>query len=158
MRKINYLALAISIAIAELTGAFSAFLSGNIEGTYKSFVQPPLSPPAIVFPITWIILYALMGAAAYFVWDSVRGSDSDKKNALIFYTAQLFVNFLWSIIFFRFEAYWLAVLVIIILDILVIITMVLFRRINKFSFWLFIPYILWLLFATYLNIGVAVLN
>ncbi len=158
MKKINITALVISIAIAELTGFLSALLSGNQSGAYNDFIQPPLSPPAIVFPIVWVILYAMMGAAAYFVWDSVRGSHKERMTALKFYFAQLFVNFLWSIVFFRFEAYWFAVAVIILLDLLVIITMLLFRNINRLAFWLMIPYLIWLLFATYLNIGVAVLN
>lgn len=158
MKKINILALVLSIAIAELTGALSALLSGNLSGMYEQLKQPPLSPPSILFPIVWTILYALMGAAAYFVWDSVRGSKEERTEALTFYVAQLIVNFFWSIIFFRFEAYWLSVAVIILLDILVIVTMLKFRNINRLSYWLMIPYLIWLLFATYLNIGVAVLN
>lgn len=158
MKKINITALLISIAIAELTGILSALLSGNMSGTYNSFIQPPLSPPAIVFPIVWSLLYAMMGTAAYFVWDSVRGTRAERLSALRFYAAQLFVNFLWSIVFFRFEAFLPAVAVIILLDVLVIVTAYKFKDINRLSFWLMIPYILWLLFATYLNIGVAVLN
>ncbi len=158
MKKINVWALVISIAIAELTGVLSALLSGNISGSYETFNQPPLSPPAILFPIVWTILYAMMGAAAYFVWDSVRGTKEERTEALKLYVAQLIVNFLWSIIFFRFEAYWLSVAVIILLDILVIITTIKFKNINRLSYWLMIPYLIWLLFATYLNIGVAILN
>ena len=99
-----------------------------------------------------------MGTAAYFVWDSVRGTKEERNEALKLYIAQLAVNFLWSIVFFRFDAYWLAVAVIILLDILVVMTMIKFKQINRLSYWLMIPYLIWLLFATYLNIGVAVLN
>ncbi len=158
MKKINYLALFISIAIAELTGLLSALVSGNMSGAYSSFNQPPLSPPAIVFPIAWVILYAFMGAAAYFVWDSVRGSTEEKSFALRLYAAQLLVNFSWSIFFFRFEAFWFSVAVIIALDILVLLTTLRFKNINRLSYWLMLPYLAWLIFATYLNIGVAVLN
>ena len=158
MRKIKPLPFIISIAIAEITGLLSALLSGVFGDKYESFVQPPLSPPAIVFPIAWTLLYAFMGAAAYFVWDSVKGSRAERSTALKVYGAQLFVNFLWSIVFFRFEAFWTAVAVIILLDILVILTTVKFKNINRLAYWLMLPYIAWILFATYLNIGVAWLN
>ena len=158
MKKINYPALIISILIAELTGVLSALLSGMMSGGGADYTEPPLSPPAIVFPIVWTLLYAAMGTAAYFVWDSARGTAESRTRALQFYIAQLFVNFLWSIIFFRFEAYWFSVAVIILLDILVILTTLMFKKINRLSYWLMIPYIIWLLIATYLNIGVAVLN
>ncbi|MBO7217526.1 MAG: tryptophan-rich sensory protein [Clostridia bacterium] len=158
MKKVNVLALFLSILIAELTGLFSALLSGNIRSGYENFVKPPLSPPAILFPIVWTILYAAMGIAAYLVWDSVRGTSAERIEALKFYAAQLIVNFMWSIFFFRFEAYWLSVAIIVLLDILVIATTLKFKNINRLSYWLMLPYIAWLLFATYLNIGVAVLN
>ena len=158
MKKVNIPALFFSILLAELTGLLSALLSGNIKGGYDSFIKPPLSPPAILFPIVWTILYALMGIAAYLVWDSVRGTANERMTALKFYLAQLIVNFTWSIFFFRFEAYWLSVAIIIILDILVIATAIKFKNINRLAYWLMLPYIVWLLFATYLNIGVAILN
>ena len=158
MKKINYLSLGISIAVAEVTGLLSALISGNMSDGYSNFVKPPLSPPAILFPIAWVILYALMGAAAYFVWDSRRGSDYERKIALRFYAAQLLVNFSWSIFFFRFEAFWFSVAVIILLFILALITALNFRKINRLSYWLMLPYLVWLGFATYLNIGVAALN
>lgn len=156
-QKFRISSLLISIVIAELVGALSALLSGNSTGDYQALNQPPLSPPGWLFPIAWGILYALMGTAAYLIYQS--GADNaQKKKALIFYGAQLFVNFLWSLVFFRFQMYWLSVAVIIILDILLIITMVCFARIRTSAVLFLIPYLLWLLFATYLNIGVAVLN
>lgn len=158
MKKINYLSLGISIAIAELTGLLSALVSGSMSDSYNNFVQPPLSPPAIIFPVAWVILYALMGAAAYFVWDSIRGSSYERSIALRYYAAQLLVNFSWSIFFFRFKAFWFAVAVIVLLDLLVLITTLKFKKINRLSYWLMLPYLAWLIFATYLNIGVAVLN
>ena len=158
MRKIKPLPLIISIAIAEITGLLSALLSGVFGDKYESFTKPPLSPPGIVFPIAWSLLYAFMGAAAYFIWDSVKGTAAERSFALKLYAAQLFVNFLWSIIFFRFELYSFSVAVIILLLILVILTTLKFKSINRLAYWLMLPYIAWLIFATYLNIGVAVLN
>ena len=94
--------LLISIGIAELVGASSALLSGNIRSGYTEMTQPPLSPPAIVFPIAWIILYALMGAAAYLVY--IKPDNETRSRGLTLYALQLAVNFSWSIVFFRLTA------------------------------------------------------
>ncbi len=158
MKPINLKRLLIAIAIPELVGLFSAIITGNIGETYKSFESPPLSPPGIIFPIVWVILYGLMGVASYIIFEEVRGKRTEQKQALIFYGLQLAVNFIWPIVFFRLRAYTAAVFVIFILLILVIITALKFKNLNKTAFWLLVPYIVWLLFATYLNIGVAVLN
>ncbi len=158
LKPINLKRLIAAIAIPELVGAASAFITGNIGEAYKNYNRPPLSPPGIVFPIVWVILYALMGIASYLVAESRNVSNKEKKDALILYAVQLGVNFIWPIIFFKFKAYTLAVAVILVLLALVIITALRFRKISLTAFRLMIPYILWLLFATYLNIGVAVLN
>lgn len=160
--KIDYKKLLFSIGIAEGVGFLSSLLSGVFTGKQKEFieslVQPPLSPPSWLFGVVWPILYALMGAAAYFIYDSIKGEKFEKKNALYYYAAQLFVNFLWSIVFFRFESLVGGLVILILLDILVVITMYKFRKINRLAFWLLIPYLAWILFATYLNIGFVVLN
>lgn len=156
MKPINLKRLLIAILIPEAVGLLSSFVTGNIGDAYTSYTKPPLSPPGIVFPIVWGILYALMGIASYIIYEEGKGEK--RKEALTFYGLQLVVNFIWPIIFFRFEAYWVAVVVILILLVLVIITAIKFKEISNVAFWLLVPYILWLLFATYLNIGVAVLN
>ena len=156
MKPINLKRLIIAILIPEAVGLLSSFVTGNIGGTYNSYTKPPLSPPGIIFPIVWVILYALMGIASYIVYEEARGEKA--KEALTFYGLQLAVNFIWPIIFFRFEAYWLAVIVIFVLLALVVITALKFKEISEAAFWLLVPYIVWLAFATYLNIGVAVLN
>lgn len=157
MKKINWISLLTSIFIAELVGALSALLSGNSGELYSSFKSPPLSPPGWIFPVVWAILYALMGIAAYLVYES-DANPAKKQEALKFYAAQLAVNFLWSIVFFRFQAFWAAVIVILTLVLLVILTMIKFWPIQKAAVWFLVPYLLWILFATYLAIGVAVLN
>ena len=160
--KIDYKKLLFSIGIAEGVGFLSSLLSGVFTGKQKEFIeslaQPPLSPPSWLFGVVWPILYALMGTAAYLIYDSIKGEKAQKKKALYFYVAQLFVNFLWSIVFFRFESLLGGLIILILLDILVIITMCKFRKINRLAFWLLIPYLAWILFATYLNIGFVVLN
>ena len=97
-----------------------------------------------------------MAISVYIIYETTSSPDGEKVTNL--YWLQLFVNFLWPVVFFRFGWYWVAVVVIILLDILVIITMKYFYDIKKTAAYLLIPYLVWILFATYLNIGVAALN
>lgn len=157
MKKIRIKTLLFSIAAAELTGVLSALLAGGQRAVYQALRQPPFSPPAWVFPVVWTILYALMGTAAYLVFRS-EASAKEKKNALVLYAIQLALNFLWSIVFFRFEAFWLAVAVIAALTVVLILTVIQFYTIDKTAAVLMLPYLVWVLFAAYLNIGIAVLN
>lgn len=132
-------------------------LSGFITSSfidYNSLQQPPLAPPSILFPIVWTILYTLMGVS-YGILD-VNGLVDSTINTI--YYLQLFVNALWSIIFFIFKWRFIAFLWIILLLILVIIMTIRFYRKNKVAGLLQIPYILWVAFATYLNFGVYLLN
>ena len=126
-------------------------ISNHID--YTSLNQPFLSPPSIVFPIAWSIIYLLMGIS-YFIY---RKKHNDEKTIFIYYL-QLFVNALWSIIFFIWKARFFSIIWIILLLILVTYLVILFYRQEKISSYLNIPYILWLLFATYLNIGIYILN
>lgn len=156
MKKINWFQLLTIIIITELVGVLSNLLSGNTAQIYTSIINPPLSPPPWLFGVIWPILYLLMSIAVYIIYQTPKTLDC--KKAITLYWVQLFVNFLWPIIFFRFEWYWIAVGVIILLDVLVAITTVWFYKINKAAGYLMIPYLLWILFATYLNIGIAILN
>ena len=156
MKKIKWFQLFVIVLITELIGVIASLLSGNIGEFYTSFEKPPLSPPGWLFGVVWPVLYLLMGIAAYIIYQSPKTSDRNKATNL--YWLQLFVNFLWPIIFFRFGWYWISVIVILVLDVLVIMTINWFYKINKTAGYLLIPYLLWLLFATYLNIGIAILN
>ena len=155
MKRINITELLIFIVSAELTGALSRLLSGNSFEFFETLTKPPFSPPGWIFPIVWFILYALMGFAAYLIYKS----DSKGRNsALVIYWAQLFLNFLWSIVFFRFNLTGLSVAVI--LALLVMVTFMIFKfgKINTKAAAINIPYLLWLLYASYLNIGILSLN
>ena len=156
MKKIDWIQLLTIILISELVGVLGSLLSGNQGVIYTSFVKPPLSPPGWLFGVIWPVLYLLMSIAAYIIYQTPQ--TLERKEATTIYWIQLFVNFLWPIVFFRFEWYWIAVGVIILLDILVSITTLRFYKINKAAGYLMIPYLLWILFATYLNFGIAVLN
>ncbi|MCC8042683.1 MAG: tryptophan-rich sensory protein [Oscillospiraceae bacterium] len=149
----NVTELLISIVTAQLTGVLSALvvmLSGNSFSVYEEYTKPPLSPRGWLFPVVWVVLYTLMGISAYIVYKS----DSEKKeNALKLYGIQLFVNFLWSIVFFGFNSLRLSLVVILVLLLLVIAMIMSFRRISSLSAYLNIPYLLWVIFATYLVLG-----
>ncbi|MBR4101089.1 MAG: tryptophan-rich sensory protein [Oscillospiraceae bacterium] len=157
MKKIQWTELLIFIIGTELVGALSGLLSGNFSSFYSELVKPPLSPPGILFPIVWAILYAIMGISAYMIYTSDAG-DMKKRNALSLYAAQLFFNFLWSIVFFRFEQPAAALGVLLLLAILIVLMILAFRKIRPLAGYLNIPYLLWVLFAMYLNIGFVLLN
>lgn len=157
MKKHNFWDIAIFILSAELVGVVSALLSGGFGNFYDKFTPPPLLPPSWLFPVVWTVLYAVMGFSAYLIYSS-EANQSDKTKALKIYWAQLAVNFLWSIVFFRFEALWLAVAVILVLLALIVMMIAEFRKISPLAALINIPYLLWVAFATYLTIAIAVIN
>jgi tryptophan-rich sensory protein len=140
----------------ELVGALSAMLSGgNFSAYYRSLNQPPFAPPGWLFPVMWAILYALMGISAFLIQES---DSLRKKQALVLYGAQLFANFLWSPVFFGLKSHLGATVVVIVMLLLIIAMMTAFLRIRPLAGYLNIPYLFWAVFATYLTIGVLVLN
>lgn len=156
MKKINWFQLLVIVLITELIGLLGNLFSGNSGQVYTSFVKPPLSPPGWIFGVIWPVLYLLMGIAAYIIYQTPE--TPERKEAITLYWVQLFVNFLWPIVFFRFQWYWASVVVILLLDVLVLITTIRFYNIKKVAGYLMVPYLLWILFATYLNVGISVLN
>ncbi|MBQ3131321.1 MAG: tryptophan-rich sensory protein [Clostridia bacterium] len=145
----------ISIAAALAVGGLSALLTGDSMEKYKALNQPPLAPPGWVFPIVWTILFVLMGVGAAMVFLS---DSSSKKKPIAIYGLQLLVNFFWTILFFLLEARLFAFFWLLLLLGLAIWMAVSFARVNKTAGLLQIPYILWLLFAGYLNLAVYLLN
>lgn len=155
--KIQKRLLAISIGIPLATGALSAWMSRSGMKNFENVAQPSLSPPGWMFPVVWTVLFVLMGTAAYLV--QVSASDREqKKTALWFYGVQLVFNFCWSILFFSLKMYLFAFVWLIALWVLIAATGVLFFRIAKAAGWLLLPYLLWVMFAGYLNAGVWLLN
>lgn len=147
----------ISILIAEAVGGLSAFLTRDSMETYSTaIVQPPLSPPAILFPIVWGILYALMGIGAARIY--MTGPSADRSKGINLYVAQLVVNFFWSLIFFNAQAFGFAFFWLLFLWVLVLCMILTFRKIDTIAAYLQIPYLIWLTFAAYLNAGVWYLN
>lgn len=152
----KFIRLIISCAIPLLVGFLAQFFSGGTD-LYETISKPPLSPPPIVFPVVWTILYVLMGLAAFLIYE--KGFVKDYvRDALKFYAVQLCVNFLWPIVFFRLEMFLAAFFVLVLLWILVGITTAKFYRIRHSAGIIMIPYWLWCSFALYLNFGVWFLN
>ena len=138
-------------------GALSGFLSrGGMEQYSTDVIQPPLSPPPVLFPIVWSILYALMGFSAARIY--LSPDSSARKTGINLYIAQLIVNFFWSLIFFNAQAYGFALLWLILLWALVFWMIRVFYKTDPLAAWLQIPYLIGLTFAAYLNAGVWYLN
>lgn len=154
MKTKNKSTLIIAVLIPIAVGAFSALFSGNME-IYSVIDKPALSPPGILFPIIWTILYVLMGISSYIIYES---NDPKKEGALRTYALQLFFNFYWSIIFFRFNLYFTAFVWLLVLIFLIIRMIVQFKQIKAIAAYLQIPYLLWCLFAAYLNFMIFRLN
>lgn len=148
--------LIICLAIPLAVGGLATLISGGME-SYRVMNQPPLSPPGWVFPVVWTILYLLMGYASYRILVSDAEPAAIRK-ALTFYGIQLALNFLWPLIFFGLQWYWLAFVWLLILWVFIYLTMYQFGQIDDTAENLLIPYLLWVTFAGYLNFGVALLN
>ncbi|MCB2294629.1 tryptophan-rich sensory protein [Clostridium algoriphilum] len=155
--KKSFTSLIISIILAEGVGYLSALLSMSASNTYKNFNKPFFSPPGWVFPIVWTILFFIMALASYRVWMAGK-SGKDVKKALLLYSIQLFANFLWSIIFFRFRLYAIAFLELLLLLIFILRTTFEFYKVDKIASYLMIPYIAWVSFAGVLNYTIWMLN
>lgn len=155
--KKHIAALIASIAIAEGTGALSAFLGMTKGVSYENLTKPSFSPPAWVFPVVWIILYFLMAVAAYRIWMYGREGKGTRRS-LKLYDIQLILNFLWTIIFFRLGLFGAAFIELLILLVLILLTTFEFYKEDKISAYLMIPYIAWTAFAGVLNCAIWMLN
>lgn len=155
--KINYKLLTIRIIIPLAVGSLSGYISASAMDSFRLLNKPPLSPPGFLFPVVWTILYILMGIASYLILTSGQ-SKTKIKDAMITYGLQLFFNFFWSIIFFNLEWYMFAFVWLVVLWVLIFNTIISFYEISKTAAYLLIPYLLWVTFAGYLNLGIYLLN
>lgn len=154
MKKINFKRLIIITIITFVVGSFFSWFTMNNMDTFKE-LEKPVNVPGILFPIVWSILYLLMSISCYIITTS---NNKNKDKALIWYGMQLVINSLWSLIFFGFGVYLFAFIWIILLLIAVVIMVAKFYSIDKRASYLNIPYILWIIFAGYLNFGIYLLN
>ena len=156
-KKSTAITYAVSIAIPLLVGGLSALLTMGNMSLYEEIVQPALAPPPILFPIVWTVLYVLMGVSAAMIYNDRRVEKSERTSALMPYAASLFVNFFWSILFFNFRAFLPAFIWLILLEFLIIMSIISYRRINTGAALLQIPYAIWVAFAGYLNLAIWLL-
>ena len=148
--------------IKSLLYIFLPIILGSIVGLltnkyidYISLKKPPLSPPKLIFPIMWSIIYLLMGISYYLYRKEYR---HDTISVRFTYYCQLIINLFWSIIFFVFKLRFFAIIWILLLLVFVFNLITIFYKFKKVSAYLNIPYLLWIIFATYLTIGIYILN
>jgi len=148
--------LLLALALPLAVGGLATLLSGGME-LYKDLNQPPLSPPGWVFPVVWTVLYLLMGYSSYRM--AVADAPAQlRKQALFAYGLQLAVNFLWPIIFFGGKLFLTAFFLLLALWLLILWTIFRFTKVDETAADLLLPYLLWVSFALYLNLGVFLLN
>lgn len=149
----RFFRLVVAIVVCELAGAVgSVFTAGAVAGWYGGLVRPALNPPSWVFGPVWVTLYALMGIAAWLVWE--RGGGK----ALAIFSGQLVLNASWSIVFFGLRSPGLALVNIALLWLAIVWTGAAFYRISRPAAYLLLPYFLWVSFAVYLNFFIWRLN
>ena len=156
-KQIRWGTLIVCIAIPLAVGAIASLLTKDSMMQFRELKQPPLAPPGWLFPVVWTVLYTLMGISSYLILTS--GADREEvQNALSVYAYQLAVNFLWPTFFFNFRWFFFSFLWLLLLIFLVISMIREFYKISKPAAYLNIPYLLWLLFAGYLNFTIWWLN
>ena len=156
----NKITRILSIVVTCLgVGYFSGIITSSAITTwYPTLIKPSFNPPNWIFAPVWSILYIMMGVAAGLVWDRIDFEKETVKKALLFFAIQLALNILWSYLFFGLKNPMLAGLEIIILWLMIYETYLQFAKINEISGYLFIPYLLWVSFATVLNGSIWWLN
>lgn len=145
------------MAVPLVVGALAGYYTRqNIVGWYETLHFPSFRPPNAVFGPVWTILYILMGVGCYLVWK--KPDTPDRSNALWIFSLQLLINGAWSFVFFYFKQIHIAVIVIAILWILILYMIGFFKKLSPLAAYLQVPYLLWVSFATILNIAIWQLN
>jgi tryptophan-rich sensory protein len=153
----NYILLIICLIIPQLAGFIgSIFNRASISTWYPLLVKPSFNPPNWIFAPVWIFLFVLMGISLYLVL--IESAKVDTKTALIIFSIQLTLNILWSFCFFYLQSPLLGLIDIILLLIFIVLNIIVFYSISPISAYLLTPYLLWVIFATILNISILVLN
>ena len=158
MKISNALKLIGAVLICQLAGAIgSLFTYRAIPLWHASLVKPVFNPPNWIFGPVWLTLYTIMGISAFIVW-SQGWERREVKTALYVFAGQLFLNSLWSVIFFGLRSPLFAFVEILVLWVFIALTIYYFYKISKLSGLLLVPYILWVSFAALLNLSIAILN
>ena len=139
----------IAIAIPEAVGFLAGILTRDGVAAFQQLPQSALTPPGIVFPIVWTVLYALMGVSLARIW--LAPESPERTRGLGLFLFQLIFNFFWSLFFFNMQAFGFSLLWIIVLWVLIGLMIRSFYKTDKPAAWLQTPYFLWVTFATYLT-------
>ncbi len=153
--NIKWKSLLANVAIPLAIGGIASLVVNDGFSNYSDVTKPALSPPPWIFPVVWTILYILMGISTYLIYEKDKNLN---RNSFIIYAVQLVLNFIWPILFFGFDAYLLSLIILVLLVIFVVAMIINFYKESKVAGLLQIPYLIWLLFAAYLNLGVFLLN
>ena len=146
-----------SILLPVLTGLLAGLIISGRTDVYEVFIKPPFSLPGNLFSVAWTTLYVLMGVAL-FLFRQAEPSEKDLNEGNLLFYVQLFLNFLWPIIFFRLQLPLAAFFELILLFIFIALTALKFYQTNKLSGILLLPYLLYVLYAGYLNFAIWYLN
>ena len=149
------------IFLPLIVGLVSSAITSNAMLAFGKLNQPPLAPPAWLFPVAWTILYILMGVASYLIYRLNPKTKQEKKlqtAELLVYFVQVFFNFMWTILFFRLELRWFAFGWLIAMWLMILALICMCAKNRKAAAWCLVPYLLWCTFASYLNIMIAILN
>lgn len=158
MNKINIKRLIISLILPQLAGLVGSFFTiPAISSWYLNLEKPSFSPPNWIFGPAWVTLYLLMGISAYLVWQKIDENQKAKKS-LWFFCIHLIFNASWSLMFFGLKSPGLGLINIIIIWLLIIVLIIKFWKINRWSSYLLIPYLAWVSFASLLNYFIWILN
>lgn len=161
MKRNDILRLVVSLSIPLVIGYIGSFFTTpNIEPWYDLLNRPALTPPGSFIGLVWTILYVMIGISLYLIWSKDIKASHRKawKITMMFFVLQLFLNLMWSMMFFGLRSPWFGILVILPLIVLILFNVYYAYKIDKRAAYLLVPYLLWVSFATYLNIGIAVLN
>jgi tryptophan-rich sensory protein len=157
MKALNVAKLLGFIGFCELVGFVSSLFMGNSVSTWYSFLnKPSWTPPNWLFAPVWITLYALMGVSLYLIFDSKK--TSNRASALVAFSFQLFLNFLWSTVFFGQHLIFESFIIIVALWLALIVTIIVTRKVSKTSSLVLLPYLIWVSIAAVLNFSVLILN
>lgn len=149
--------LFICLLLPLLIGGISGYATSSaIHSWYISLQKPSFNPPNYLFGPVWSFLYLLMGVSLFVIWSSSHGKK--RSDALRIFAIQLFLNFLWSFLFFKFNLLGVALVDILLIWVSILTMIILFSRVSKFAAYLQIPYLLWVTFATTLNGAIWMLN
>ena len=146
----------ICIAIPLGVGLLSALLTRGSMEAFGNLNQPPLSPPAWLFPVVWTILYILMGISLYLITGLDKSVERDRS--IFLFALQLFFNFMWSIFFFNLQFYFFSFVWLVALWALILLMIMSMKKVSPLAAYLNIPYAIWVTFAGYLNLAISILN